>query len=128
LCRPSIVYKIQTFHFSHTCDARWIKKKLKNNNKIKITCSIKGGYTPNISLRVCLQNIIKHNDDAFIDFAEDVAREVKEAKLIDLSGEPLPRQQYDTSRWVSVVCVCTKKQNQSERFHNYIPIQSVAMS
>lgn len=35
-------------------------------------------------------------------FADDVAQEVKEAKLIDLSGEPLPRQQYDTSRWVSV--------------------------
>lgn len=34
--------------------------------------------------------------------AEDVVpQEVKEAKLIDLSGEPLPRQQYDTSRWVS---------------------------
>ncbi|XP_025423087.1 low density lipoprotein receptor adapter protein 1-like isoform X2 [Sipha flava] len=31
---------------------------------------------------------------------DDVAQEVKEAKLIDLSGEPLPRQQYDTSRWV----------------------------
>lgn len=35
-------------------------------------------------------------------FADDVAQEVREAKLIDLSGEPLPRQQYDTSRWVSV--------------------------
>lgn len=37
-------------------------------------------------------------------FADDgvlVAQEVKEAKLIDLSGEPLPRQQYDTSRWVT---------------------------
>ncbi|CAI6345700.1 unnamed protein product [Macrosiphum euphorbiae] len=31
---------------------------------------------------------------------DDVAQEVREAKLIDLSGEPLPRQQYDTSRWV----------------------------
>ncbi|VVC40002.1 PTB/PI domain,PH domain-like [Cinara cedri] len=29
-----------------------------------------------------------------------ITQEVKEAKLIDLSGEPLPRQQYDTSRWV----------------------------
>jgi len=35
-------------------------------------------------------------------FVDDVAQEVREAKLIDLSGEPLPRQQYDTSRWVSV--------------------------
>ncbi|XP_050422239.1 low density lipoprotein receptor adapter protein 1-like [Adelges cooleyi] len=27
-------------------------------------------------------------------------QEVKEVSLIDLSGEPLPRQQYDTSSWV----------------------------
>lgn len=40
-------------------------------------------------------------------FADDVAQEVKEAKLIDLSGEPLPRQQYDTSRWVRVSFIIT---------------------
>lgn len=33
-------------------------------------------------------------------FTDDAALEVREAALIDLSGEPLPRQQYDTSRWV----------------------------
>lgn len=38
-------------------------------------------------------------------FPDDVAQEVREAKLIDLSGEPLPRQQYDTSRWVRVLFI-----------------------
>lgn len=40
-------------------------------------------------------------------FPDDVAQEVREAKLIDLSGEPLPRQQYDTSRWVRVLFIIT---------------------